>query len=415
MIIKKLFRYFGFPIFALLILIPDPVLKADDDLFIFGSMQAIFLQEMRSWSYEKKISDTEIEKLSRSDHRASFAIQQLDVFINKHFSDNFSFFVDLEFKLNYNSDNDWGSFNLQEAWLSYEPSEKFNLKTGLLFPKFNNLNEIKNRLALFPTILRPVVYEQLLREVMIHEDVVPERAYLQASGFLPLSRDYRFEYAAYVGNSESSYISTNEMVEGGYDYLSGMDLKGINFKLLGARLGVRDADESFKFGVSVTYDHDNRNEKAIDVFQREIPTLGDVPRYRLGSDLSFNFGEDDQFEFTGELIKVFYDKYYYNSHMYSMGDTYFLLMLLYNLNINNKNNIYFYSSYEKRISDIFVYKDDNLSFGAGVKLNESITAKLQVISHIQDAQRPLEEVKINGLSGVNHEIFFITAGIGVLF
>ena len=383
-----------------------------DDLYIFGSLQPVFMQEMRQYSV---VNSTDYDTTISSE-RATFAIQQLDIFLNKRFDDNFNLFVDLEYKLNYNSENDWGAMSLQEAWLSYEPNQYFNIKAGLMFPKFNNYNEIKNRLALFPSIFRPTVYEHLFREVMIHEDIVPEQAFFQISGCASISSDYRFEYAGYIGNSESSYISTNSdaLADSSFEYLSGVDTKSIEFKLFGTRLGLRNADESIKLGISATYDHDNRNIEAKSIFGQPVPQFGDVPRYRFGSDLFFSFGPKDAFEFTGEFIKVFYDKYYYDANHVSMDDTYYYLLLLYNFYHKNHSDMYFYSSYERRINDLYLYKDENLSFGAGVKINEAITAKLQFVSVIQEGTL-LRKPHEGGALDLTYELFYIVAGIGILF
>lgn len=117
-------------------------------------------------------------------------------------------FVNLEFQASYSSRIGSGEFNLQEGWLNYEFSDALNLKLGLLLPVFNNLNEIQNRLPLFPYIIRPAVYEVLVASQFELEDYVPERAFVQMAGTLPL-RDLRFEYAFHLGNSETSFLDTS--------------------------------------------------------------------------------------------------------------------------------------------------------------------------------------------------------------
>ena len=72
----------------------------------------------------------------------SFSLQQMNLFLAKEISPSLSSFVNFEVTNSYSSDKNWGSFNLEEAWIKYRHGNEFNVKAGLLIPAFNNLNEI---------------------------------------------------------------------------------------------------------------------------------------------------------------------------------------------------------------------------------------------------------------------------------
>ncbi|MCH8021836.1 hypothetical protein IH785_18565, partial [candidate division KSB1 bacterium] len=70
----------------------------------------------------------------------SFSLQQLNLFFQKDLGPNWTAFVNFEFLNNFSSSRQWGSFNLEEAWVKYRADMRFNLKLGLLVPRFNNLH-----------------------------------------------------------------------------------------------------------------------------------------------------------------------------------------------------------------------------------------------------------------------------------
>jgi hypothetical protein len=92
-------------------------------------------------------------------------------------------FCQFEVLNTFSSSRQWGAFNVEEAWVKYNPNMRFNLKLGLQIPIFNNLNEIKNRTPLLPYIIRPLVYETSFGEIFPIEEFVPARAFVQAYGF----------------------------------------------------------------------------------------------------------------------------------------------------------------------------------------------------------------------------------------
>lgn len=121
-------------------------------------------------------------------------------------------------------------------------------------------------------------------------DYVPQRAYVQAYGMMPMG-DAQFDYAAYVGNSDAGYIASNG--DGGIR-MAGTDTT--YSKLFGGRVGVRY--QSLKVGVSGTIDETNMRQ--LDFFGNPMPIgLGDVDRYRVGVDLSFDIAD---FFVEGEVI-----------------------------------------------------------------------------------------------------------------
>lgn len=250
--------------------------QADDNpLDIYGYFQGVFSQ-----SYEKAtLPYLGTQKASRN----TFLLQQLNVMAAKRFSTSFTCFLNLELTNSYSSERNWGNFDLEEAWLKYEQSDALNIKAGLLIPAFNNLHEIKNRTPLLPYVIRPLVYEATASDLFATYDFLPEKAYLQVYGFVPVG-SLKFDYAAYVGNGEASWANSA--------IASSFTVRGVDtttFKLVGTRIGIRDAH--LKIGFSMTSDKDN--QWAIG--------LGPVHRLRFGGDVMYqNFG----FTLESEIIAV---------------------------------------------------------------------------------------------------------------
>lgn len=312
---RLIFRFLAAAAAAIspLFLAPTGALAQEpDDLQMFGSMQSIFMHQ------ESQVTTTlegVPEKIRYTENRNTFALQQLDLFLSKDIDENFSAFIDLEFQLNYASDHRWGSLSVQEAWVNYHYADQLNLKAGLLYPAFNHLNEIKNRLALLPYVFRPLVYERLLSNRFLSEDFIPEHAFLQVYGAHPTGAVF-LDYAAYMGNSESSYItSTNPDgsidtdINEGFEFLTGVDPSNFKLKLFGGRIGVRARDEQWKAGISFTHDYNNLRDSAsfgysaLTADTRKL--LGnDAERYRLGADASAHIGD---WTLEGEVTKVLYD------------------------------------------------------------------------------------------------------------
>jgi hypothetical protein len=222
----------------------------------------------------------------------SFNMQQLNLFLGKDLSRHWRAFVNFEILNSFSSQRQWGAFNLEEAWVRYKPSDKFNIKLGLMIPVFNNLNEIKNRTPLLPYIIRPLIYETSFSEFFSGiEEGAPARAFVQASGVIP-SGKVKLDYALYIGNSPNINSDPNEGQTG---------VDTTNAILLGGRIGIRLKD--FKIGFSTT--HENIDLRLVDIgIARYEFIYKKAPRIRLGGDLSFHIR---RFSFEGEITAAKYD------------------------------------------------------------------------------------------------------------
>jgi len=166
---------------------------------------------------------------------------------------------------------------------------RFNLKLGMLLPIFNNLNEIKNRTPLLPYIIRPLAYETSFSEFISLEVLTPVRAFVQVYGFFPVG-ETKFDYAVYIGNSPN--ISNNS-----HRGQTGIDTT-LTF-LVGGRLGFRYRE--LKLGLSATHDKENFFESKALELGISRSELNQIPKLRLGGDLSYNF---ENVSFESEFISV---------------------------------------------------------------------------------------------------------------
>ncbi|MCZ7555321.1 MAG: hypothetical protein M5R41_02810 [Bacteroidia bacterium] len=368
---------------ALLFFSAVPLSAQDGETSMFGSFQAIFFTQ------KSRVSVTDNNrygKFSLSEERSSFAIQQLDIFLHREIDDEFSAFIDLEYQLNYSSEHRWGSMSVQEAWLQYAPMDEFTVKAGLLYPSFNHLNEIKNRLALLPYIFRPGVYERLLSRLYNSENYIPEHAFLQIHGAIPLSKTF-IDYAVYTGNAEASYITrmgpdgalVSERNQN-FEFLSGVDPTDVKLKLFGGRVGMRSRDEQIKAGISWTHDYDNLRDTLSYMPSIILPRadlVGDAPRNRLGADLSGSIGP---VQFEGEYIGVFYDYEKAERLGIDMSLSFVYGMLGYWFT----DQLFLYTSGEAGHGTFGEsWRHTTFSVGASMKLNPSVTAKGQFIVHEQ--------------------------------
>ncbi len=270
---------------ALLLFCGTQVLAQDEkkDLKVFGYFQAAF-------GHQK---DATIER-----NLKTFTLQQLNLFLQKEVVQNWSAFVNFEVVNSYSSQRNWGAFSLEEAWVNYTGSNQFKLKLGLLTPTFNHLNEIKNRTPLLPYIIRPVVYESSFSEVVGTEEFAPQRAFVQAYGFIPM-RAAKWDYALYLGNSPSINTDPRRGVTG---------VDTTRTFLLGGRLGMRHG--FFKAGFSATIDKFNakvlRDSLQIRFPQFSFPAdlFESVAQKRIGADLSYLA---EKWFFEAEYIHVAYD------------------------------------------------------------------------------------------------------------
>ena len=223
----------------------------------------------------------------------SFLMQQLNLFFQKNLARDWSAFVNFELLNSYSSSRQWGGINLEEAWVKYRSSKQFNLKIGLQIPLFNNLNAIKNRTPLLPYIVRPLVYESSFNEDIPLEEYVPQQAFVQVYGFIP-SGKIKIEHAVYLGNSPNINNNSN------YGQ-TGVDTTD-NF-LVGGRLGIRY--DELRAGISGTYEKTNFFETLGRFLQLPVSDFRDLPRYRLGSDLSFR---SRKLFLEAEYIDVMYEE-----------------------------------------------------------------------------------------------------------
>ncbi|MAT38903.1 MAG: hypothetical protein CL946_04795 [Ectothiorhodospiraceae bacterium] len=374
-----------------------PALHAQDlgEWEIFGSLQSFIFHQESEAEYETNemgIAHFAKSTLSNSEERATFAMQQMDIFINKPINDQFNAFIDLEFQVNYNSDQNWGAFSVQEAWLNYAHSTAFNVKFGLQYPPFNHLNEIKNRLAILPYLFRPMVYERLLVSRFYNEDYIPEQAFLQVYGALPLGDALYFDWAAYMGNAEGSYLSKSEgreiynITDEDFEFLGGTDPTDFKRKLYGGRIGVRSVDEHFKAGVSFTHDYNDIRDTTkipFDFFIRsrdKQSLLGEAPRVRLGGDLLYRYGK---LYFEGEYIKVLpYDYPPADKVGFNYELDFFSLALFYDL----FEDLTIYSSYS-RSRHTFVDNHEFRVYNTGIsyRVNNTISLKTQWLTYEEES------------------------------
>jgi len=375
-------------VILLLLMIRTPITLAQakkSPLNIFGYFQTSF-QHWTALDFET--SHPQFIEEEKRPEQNSFSIQQLNLFFSKDVMQDWRAFVNFEILNTFSSSRQWGAFNLEEAWVRYKPSDKFNVKFGLLIPTFNNLNEIKNRTPLLPYIIRPIIYETSFTEFFQGvEEGAPSRAFVQASGILPIGEG-KFDYVFYIGNSPN--ISDKSE-----DEQTGVDIT--NTLLVGGRVGFRFND--MKAGFSVTRDNVNLTW---DEFQGEpLFTYEEVPRIRLGGDLSFHLG---QLFFEGEIISIAYnddlpeisiDKlFYYGTLGYQITEQLFPYVSYYFIEWDFP---FIASSIPELIINTGIGKMEGLTFGISFNLNDVITFKGQYIPVILNDELPLitnEEITI---------------------
>jgi len=294
----------------------------------------------------------------------TFVMQQMNIFLQKDFSTELSSFASLEFTNSFNSNINVGGIQVEEAWLKYSPSSAFNVKAGQLVPKFNNLNEIKNRTVLLPYIYRPLVYETVFNSQFGNEEFIPLYANLEIYGDVTVGNNMRFNYAAYMGN-----LSTENLIKNTAGLEAGNDSS--RYKMFGGRLGVEYGNLSV--GVSGTYDRKNL----------WAYNIGYVPRERFGAYLNYSIA---RFELEAEYIRVYNDlstanKIALDSAIARTPGTptgfnkyYMHVNLLYNIT----DQLFAYAGYDYLQTQDNTFSKSGLkqpAFGAGYKVNDSIVLK----------------------------------------
>lgn len=161
------------------------------------------------------------------------------------------------------------------------------MKFGYLVPQFTAFNEVKTKFPLIPYILRPLIYESSLNDIIEGEAYIPTHAALQINGTAGIGKT-KIDYSLFGGNSE--YVMSKGIKGTKTNYTpSGSDTT--NFKMIGGRIGTRLY--GLKLGVSSTYDEtrNDRINKIVDDFNSlsglNVANLGHIPRWRLGLDLSY--------------------------------------------------------------------------------------------------------------------------------
>jgi hypothetical protein len=294
-------------------------------------------------------------------------MQQMNIFFTKNFGTDVSAFINLEFTDNYNSALNIGGLNVEEAWVKYSSSQAFNVKAGVLIPRFNNFNEIKNRTVLLPYIYRPVVYESNFANQFNTGDFVPRQANLQVYGDLDLG-DVRLNYAAFMGN-----LTSDNLIKNGSAFGAGDDTS--HYKMFGGRLGLESGN--LALGISGTYDRKN-------LFAYNI---GYVPRMRFGAYLNYSIAG---FDFESEYIRVYNKLSDADKTVLSVIDSYNSLApkgfnkyyYHFNLLYNFTDKLFAYAGYDYMISEDNIYSlhgAKGYTFGGGYKLNDSIVLKAQYL------------------------------------
>ena len=330
--------------------------RAERDLRVFGYFQNTF-------QYERPDDGTK---------SSSFLLQHLNMLFRKEMSQSWSTYINIEFTNSFSSSQGWGTANIHEAWALYRYDNRFNIKLGLQIPTFNNLYDIKDRTPLLPYIIRPVVYESSLEDLVALEQYVPNRAFVQAYGFLPLGR-WKFDYAAYVGNSPN----INSDPENGQTGIDTTDTF-----LGGGRLGVRY--DELKAGISSSYDKSNFLYELAERVGGGRSAGRELGRIRIGGDLSFRW---NGLFFESEYIAVLYDD---KGSDVDLDLQFYYLLLGYDLS----DRLQAYASYEQTREDAyfrfpepgfvgtFIEADEHLSLkipfiGLAYRLSERLTAKIQ--------------------------------------
>ena len=277
---------------------------SQEGLSIYGFFQASAFHVENDYTFKTSKLNPLMGDSKKSEAYTSYQLQQANLLMRNEFNDNFSAFLNLEFTNNYNSLNGWGSFGIKEAFMRYQLNDQFTAKVGMFIPKFNNLYEIYEKTPLLPYAFRPFVYETVLESVIDQNDFLPNKAFAQIEGFLPVD-EVKLDYAAYFGNIESKYITSSEKKD---EITTSMPVYGMNQKndlaAFGARIGARY--NSLKVGVSFAKDMKNMNNFSVKYATAPavVVNFGDVPRTKIGVDFNVS-----QFGFTlaGEMIMTSLD------------------------------------------------------------------------------------------------------------
>ncbi|MDP2364537.1 MAG: hypothetical protein Q8M94_12310 [Ignavibacteria bacterium] len=351
-------------------------LNAQENLEIFGYGQGSFLQ------FENRYDPHVIEYDDNYTYK-NMGITQLNLLMSRSLGDELTAFINFELTNNFDSERGFGSFYLQEAYLRWNYKDYLNLKFGMVIPKFNNLYEIYNKTPLIPYLIRPKIYEVNWGTYVDLFDYLPQKALLQVYGSF-ISDEIKFDYAFYCGNPPNSFLSSKDkdLIPGYVEY----GQSAVNLLAVGGRIGIRT--DNIKAGFSFAKDKENRREIEL-VAPESVVGLGDLDRYKLGFDASFEFGDfnivgeyllnkvpltNDQQDsldywssidpaFTGNGLNKYF---YYVSAMYTFSEKFYsFIMFDY---IQDKLDAWFFGNY-----GYYGYH-----IGCGYYMNENVVLKGQV-------------------------------------
>jgi hypothetical protein len=381
--------------------------KGESPLKIFGFFQTTF----QHWTDLKfETTHPEIFEPEKQPAFNTFNTQQLNTFFKKDLGKDWRAFINFEILNTFSSARNWGSFNLEEAWVRYRASDGFKLQVGLSIPIFNNLNEIKNRTPILPYIIRPIVYESSFSEFFEPvELVVPNRAWIMAYGIIPSKQEVKYDWAIYIGNSPN-------IASGGGDFQTGVDTTGTF--LLGGRIGIHYKE--LKVGLSATHDKVNQRdgEYFINGVHGFLIDFNEVPRIRLGMDLSFRI---QQFSFEGEYIKL--------NHKDNDPDINFGGFFFYGTGgINVTDHLFLYASYQyleakfpfiaSTIPNIVIntsVEDLKLpTLGFAYNLNDRIVFKGQYAKVLLDSEFPFSPI-VDEVGSFKREFDVFALAMSVFF
>ncbi len=384
----------------------------DDELHIFGFSQVLFNARHTDLTLFESASIP--LTINTKNNANSFALHQVNLFFQKSINENATFFLNIEATGSYSSKIPSGNFEIPEGWISFRLTDQMELKTGLLLPRFNNLNEIQNRLPLFPYMIRPIVYENYFVNIFDSEDYLPSNAYFQLSGFKIISKKLTFDYVFYIGNAEDSFLSSVPAGEIGTEEETTALYQGENLNtqlLYGSRIGIENRLKSIKLGASFTYDEDNktasRNAKVL-IQELKIPNLGEIPRYRLGLDASFTYKKwVSETEFIGvfhNLNKVHKIEAYKQANL---NKFFFYSNLTYN--VTEKMYVFGFTSTLRDKQNLFLAANPPIdyyvnSFGGGWKINDVTVFKVQTMFS-----------KVGNNDFLDVKLRFISLGISTIF
>lgn len=375
-----------------------------DGIDMYGYLQAVAINS-RALNVDNAKSKTNLE------------VQEADLFLQSKITPSISALVNLQLTNNFSQDRSWGSFNMDEAWVKFSPYRALNIKVGKIVPMFNTFNQIKTKYPLIPYLLRPVIYETMLAGILDVGAWVPEHAFLQVNGIIPVSK-VKLEYALFGGNSEFTITGKSSVLPSGYDTT--------NYKSIGGRIGVKAYGVTL--GASGTYDY-ARNDavnKTLSSFPTSlgIPQLGAVPRSRIGCDLNYTgYGFTADFEYI-------YSQYHFKDNeeaklkqavqkttaiMTATGKgpilsddftrTFLNVNIMYDFLEKYYVSLGFATLTDK--ASMLLFKDglNQLMGGLGYRLNDNITIKAQVINMYNDVPK----------GGVEVNTLYLLGGISVYF